>query len=127
MSTKLRPSAKYNELFCVLHEQFLKARSQGRRVDFNWLWSKARIIYREQQNDPEVVVKKHVVATFIKRNSLRLCRTQRNKKFKKEQYRDPMMKWHSTLREPLVKTDMHDMLSVLFTPENWMSANSRWI
>ena len=37
MFTKIRPSAKYNEMFWVLREQFLKARSQGRRVDFNWL------------------------------------------------------------------------------------------
>jgi len=99
-----KPSNKYNELYKALNIKFLDARSNGRRVDFNWLWSKARGIYREQQGNEDVVVKKHVIVTFIKRHHLKLRRVQRKKKMPKEAFRESLMKWHSTLRERLVKT-----------------------
>ena len=35
------------------------------------LWSKARVFYREMTNDPEVIVFKHVMVNFIKRNNIR--------------------------------------------------------
>lgn len=106
--TKLRPAVRYNELYRALRQKFLSARGKGQRVDFNWLWSKARVIYRQQQNDADATVKKHVIANFIKRNDLKLRRTQRNKKLEKEFYRDSIMKWHSTLRERLVKSGKKD-------------------
>ena len=99
-----KPSNKYNDLYKALNVKFLDARSEGRRIDFNWLWSKARVIYREQQGREDAVVKKHVIVTFIKRNHLKLRRVQRRKKKPKEAYRESLMKWHSTLRERLVKT-----------------------
>ena len=49
-------------------------------------------------------MKKHVIVIFIKRYHLKLRRAQRSKKKDKESYREAMMKWHSTLRERLVKT-----------------------
>lgn len=99
-----RPARKYNKLFKALNVKFLDSRSTGHRIDFNWLWSKARVIYREQENNDDAVVKKHVIVNFIKRYHLKLRRTQRTKKQDKEAFREPMMKWHSTLRERLVKT-----------------------
>ena len=105
MLTRLsKPSKKYNELYKALNVKFLDARSRGRCVDFNWLWSKARVIYREQQKSDDAVVKKHVIVNFIKRNHLKLRRVQRRKKKPKEAFRESLMKWHSTLRERLVKT-----------------------
>ena len=57
MLTRLaKPSKKYNELFKALNVKFLDARSKGRCVDFNWLWSKARVIYREQQKNEDAIV-----------------------------------------------------------------------
>lgn len=37
---------KYNELFKDLRTLFLEAREKKHKVDFNWLQSKARVIYR---------------------------------------------------------------------------------
>ena len=42
--------------------------------------------------------------SFIKRKHLKLRRVQRNKKTAKEEFRAAIAKWHSTLRERLVKT-----------------------
>ena len=64
----------------LLNVKFLDTRSKGRRIDFNWQWSKARVIYREQENNDDAVVKKHVIVNFIKRYHLKLRRTQRNKR-----------------------------------------------
>lgn len=45
---KIRPGNKYSRLFSLLMTRFKNARSKGYGVDFNWLWSKARVAYREQ-------------------------------------------------------------------------------
>ena len=45
---KIRPSIKHNELFDKPRPLFNEARSKGQFVDFNWLWSKARKIYKGQ-------------------------------------------------------------------------------
>ena len=70
------PSKKYNELYKALNLKFLDARSKERRVDFSWLWSKARVICREQQNNEDADVKKHAIVNFIKRYHLKLRRVQ---------------------------------------------------
>lgn len=101
---KIRLAKKYAELFIELRYAFVSARDKGHRVDFNWLLSKARNIFRQQQGDDEAVLKKHVVANFIKRHSLKLRRVQRNKKHTKEHFRAPLLKWHATLRERLIRT-----------------------
>ena len=46
--TKIRPSVKYKELYKAMLEVFQKARNRGHHVNFGWLWSKGRAIYREQ-------------------------------------------------------------------------------
>ena len=101
---KIRPAKKYLNLFHELQGVFVSAWDKGHRVDFNWLWSKGRKIYLEQQDDEAAVLKKHVIANFIKRYHLKLRLVQRNKKVPKEYFRTPLMKWHSTLRERLVRT-----------------------
>ena len=62
------------------------------------------MIYKEQQNNEDADVKKHVIVNFIKRYHLKLRRVQRRKKKPKEAFRESLMKWHSTLREHLIKT-----------------------
>ena len=105
MLTRLsKPSKKYNELYKALNVKFLDARSRGQCVDFNWLWTKARVIYRGQQKSDDAAVKKHVIVNFIKRNHLKLHRVQRRKKKPKDVFRESMMKCRSTLRERLAKT-----------------------
>ena len=100
---KIRPGTKYNELYAQLKPVFEDARKKGHRVDFNWLWSKARNIYRSQNGD-DAVLGKHVIATFIRRHHLKYRRVQRNKNQSKEAYREKLQKWHYTLRERLVRT-----------------------
>ena len=75
-----RPARKYNELFKALNVKFLDTRNKGRRIDFNCLWSKARVIYMEQVNNDDAVVKKYVIVNFIKRYHLKLRGIQRNKR-----------------------------------------------
>ena len=54
MLTRLfKPSKKYNELYKTLNVKFLETGD-----DFNSLWSKARVIYREQLKSDDAVVKK---------------------------------------------------------------------
>ena len=80
MLTRLsKPSKKYNELYKALNVKFLDARSRGQCVDFNWLWTKARVIYRGQQKSDDAVVKKHVIINFIKQNQLKLRQVRRKK------------------------------------------------
>ena len=89
---KIRPGTKYQSLFRNLLGKFKDARSKGRHVVFNWLWSKGRKIYREQTGDENAVLKEHVIANFIKRNNLKQQKIQRNKRSPKEYYRSDMEK-----------------------------------
>lgn len=88
------PAKKYNQLYQALFEMFKKARNEGRRIDFDWLWSKDRIIYRVQQNGPDSFVRKHVIVEFIKMTKLKLRRPQRNRKPNKEHFRKPMIAFY---------------------------------
>ena len=67
---RTRPARKCLALYDSLLRVFKTARSNGYRVDLNWLWSKARVLYRELTNDPGVTVCKHVTVNFIKRNNI---------------------------------------------------------
>ena len=89
---KIRPGTKYQSLLRDLLEKFKDARSKGRHVAFNWLWSKVRKIYREKTGDENAVLKEHVIANFIKRNNLKQRKIQRNKRSPKEYYRSDMEK-----------------------------------
>ena len=66
--------------------KFKDARSKGCHVDFNWLWSKGHKIYREQTGDENAVLKKYVIANFIKRNNLKQQKIHHNKRRPKEYY-----------------------------------------
>ena len=101
---KIRPATKYLELYSVLKKDFQDARSKGHRVNFGWLWSRARKIQRQLTDDPNATVRKHVITNFIKRNNVRMRTRQRNRKRSKESFRNDLMKWHATTRERLVRT-----------------------
>lgn len=104
----IRPGIKYKELYSELSAVFKQARAKGHHVDFNWLWSKGRKIYREQTGDENVVLRKHVIANFIKRHKLKQRKIQRNNKMPKEHYREKMKNWHTKLRERVVRTGAND-------------------
>jgi len=125
---KIRPARKYNELYRQFLIDFKTARSKGHRVNFGWLWSKARTIYRKQKNDPNVIVRKHFITAFIKRHGIRMRARQRNRKQSKEAFRNDLMKWHGTTRERLVKTgkdDQYDQKWGRFVPTQRFNVDNR--
>ena len=81
---KQRLSRKYNELYASLLIRFREARSKGHYANFNWLWSRARVIYREQQNDNSAMVKKHLIVAFLKRFNIRQQSRLSNESFRTE-------------------------------------------
>ena len=105
---KQRKAVKYLELYRELFDKMKEARGKGRKVNFNWLWTKARSIHREQTGDDAAVVRKHVVTTFLRRYNIRMRARQRNRRLPKEAYREGLMKWHSVTRERLVRTGAGD-------------------
>lgn len=100
---KIRPGLKYLELHRELIKVLRETRGKGNTVYFNWLWRKGRNRYRQQQNDPEGSLKKHVTVSFIEKNHIRLRRIHCNKNLPKEHFRTALMKWHSTLCERLIQ------------------------
>ena len=105
---KVRPSTKHSELFNALFKRFKDARDRGSKVNFNWLWSKARLIHAEQTGNPDAVVQQHHIITFIERYKIRMRAKQRNKKVSKESLILPLKKWHSTTREKLIRVGKND-------------------
>lgn len=86
---KIRPGTKCNAFYWALLAKFKDVRSKCHHVDFNWLWSKERKIYREQEGDEKTDLKKPCNKATI----------QSNKRVTKEHYQSKMEKWHSNLRE----------------------------
>ena len=86
--TKQRPSTKYKQLYVTLYEQLKTARKAGKMVNFNWLWTKARKIHREQSPDDGATVRKHVITTFLKKYNVRMRTRQRNRAKPREAYRE---------------------------------------
>lgn len=53
---KMRNGLKHKQLHSILFTKFKEARSKGYCVDFNWLWSKARVTQREITGDLNATV-----------------------------------------------------------------------
>ena len=100
---KQRKSTKYLELYRLLFDQLKAARGKGRNVNFNWLWSEVRSIQRDLTVGDKVIVRKHVITTYLRKYNLRMRAHQRNRSKQKEAFRADLMKWHSTVRERLVR------------------------
>jgi len=77
-------------------------------VDFNWLWSKARVTQREIADNPNATVRKHAVASFLKKYNVRMRAHQRCRKTGKRNFEPDLKKWHTTIREKLVCTGRND-------------------
>ena len=107
-SFKLRPCDQYKELYVQLFQVFKNAREKGYHVNFGWLWSKARKIYKRRTGDDNTSIRKHVVVNFIKRFNIRMRAKQRNRKLSKESYCEALMKWHATTRDRLIRAGKDD-------------------
>ena len=100
---KQRKSTKYLELYRLLFNQLKAAHHKGRKVNFNWLWSKACPTQRDLIGGDKVIVRKHVITTFLRKYIVRMRACQRNRSKPKEAFRADLMKWHNTVRERLVR------------------------
>ena len=87
--------------------RFKAAQSKGYSVDFNWLWCKARVAYREITGNPNATVCQHVITTFLKRQNIRMRACQRNRKTPKQNF-EVDLKWHATTSEKLLRTARND-------------------
>lgn len=69
---KIRLGNKYSRLFFFLMTRFKNVRLKGYGVDFNWFWSKVRVVYREFIGNLSVIVRKYVIIIFLKRYNIRM-------------------------------------------------------
>ena len=90
-SLKIRPERKCLDLYKVLLRKFEEAGSKGSRIDFSWIWSKARNLNRELTNDPGAIIRKHVIANFLKRHNIRMRRKEQNREPLKEAFRQKLV------------------------------------
>ena len=67
---KMQRGTKYLELYGALLNELKEARRKGYVVHFNWLWCKATKIYRQQKKDPNAIIRKHVIQTFLRRHNI---------------------------------------------------------
>lgn len=101
---KYCPARKSLPMYETLLTTFREARKKRHHVDFNWFWSRVRIIYREQLENPSATVKKRVMESFLKCFDMRMRCRQRNKKQPKEYYHQDLQKWPRLTRERLIRT-----------------------
>ena len=100
---KGRKCRKYVRLYPALWDKFKKARSRGHRVDFHWMWSKGRTLYRKQQDDETFTIGAHVVVRFLHEYKIRMRTKQRGKKQPKSAKITELQKWHATYRERCIR------------------------
>ena len=102
MLTKKRPSDRHNKVFKLLYEKFIAARKRGLRVSFAWLYINANKLSKETEEEKRVP--KNAITAFTKKYGIKLRRVQRKKRVDKTSFLPKVLKWHSLLREGLIKT-----------------------
>ena len=93
--TKNRRAKKHDAIFNQLIDTFRMTRSKGGMVSFSWLYT---------LNPGARRLSRSVVVWFLKKYRIKLRRVQRKKQVMKTMYTTVLMKWHSEIREGLVKT-----------------------
>ena len=78
-------------------------------------------------NDLEVIVRKHVIVKFIKRNNIHMRACQRNINMSQESFREPLKQWHASTPERLIWTSANnaafDAKWGSFTAENRLNVD----
>ena len=100
---KGRKCRKYVRLYPALWDKFKMARSKGHRVDFHWLWWKARVLYRQQEEDETLTIGAHVIVRFLHDYKIRMRAKQRGKKQPKSAKIKDLQKWHATYRDRCIR------------------------
>ena len=59
-------------------------------------------------NDPDAIIRKHVIVNFIKRHKTQMRAKRRNLKLAKQNFRQKLVKLHLTTRKRLVRTNISE-------------------
>ena len=52
-------------------------------MNFNWIWSKDHSVQRDLIGGDKVIVRKHVITAFLRKNNVRMRASQRNRSLAK--------------------------------------------
>ena len=80
---KQRKSTKYLELHRLLFDQLKAVHDKCRKMNFNWIWGKAHSVQRDLIGGDKVIVRKHVITAFLRKNNVRMRASQRNRSLAK--------------------------------------------
>ena len=94
-------------------------------MDFHWMWSKGRTLYRKQQDDETVTIGAHVVVRFLHEYKIRMRTKQRGKKQPKSAKITELQKWHATYRERCIRplSDTYDSKWGGFLPKQRLNVD----
>ena len=65
-----RKLEKYVGLYKKRWENFRTVRAKGHRVNFHWLWTRARVLYKEITASDESVIKSFAMVRFLRQHIL---------------------------------------------------------
>ena len=100
---KNRKSKKHDAVYRKLYKKLETARKKGLRVSFALPYANGNKFHKELHKNANNLPKSAITA-FIRRYNIKLRRVQRKKKVYKTTYLQRIMKWHSSLREGLIKS-----------------------
>ena len=100
---KCRRGDKHKALFNKLYDKFSEARKKGLKVNFEWLYVRANQIHLQQSPNADRLPKS-IVTHFLRKNKIRMLCVQRKRQADVKKQTPILMKWHSNLREKLIKS-----------------------
>ncbi|XP_065664823.1 uncharacterized protein LOC136086454 [Hydra vulgaris] len=100
---KCRRGDKHKALFNKLYDKFSEARKKGLKVNFEWLYVRANQIHLQQSPNADRLPKS-IVTYFLRKNKIRMLCVQRKRQANVKKQTLILMKWHSNLREKLIKS-----------------------
>lgn len=100
---KCRRGDKHKALFNKLYDKFSEAREKRLKVNFEWLYVRANQIHLQQSPNADRLPKS-IVTHFLRKNKIRMLCVQRKRQADVKKQTLILMKWHSNLREKLIKS-----------------------
>ena len=100
---KCRRNDKHKAMFSRLYDKFCEARKKDLQLNFDWLYVRANQIHLEQRPNVERLPNSTSVY-FLRRYKIRLLCVQRKRQVHAKKNTPAQMKWHSNLREKLIKS-----------------------
>lgn len=100
---KCRRGDKHKGLFNKLYEKFNEARKKGLKVNFEWLYVRANQIHLQQSPNANKLPKS-TITHFLRKHKIRMLCVQRKRQVDVKKQAPTLMKWHSNLREKVIKS-----------------------